>query len=75
MNSCSSRISLAWQCCVAAETSRGQRRNSLSRVPWSGLQDPSGLKLLPLAVTVRRNWKFDAFGNCSHHLVLVPTFG
>lgn len=69
------RIPPAWQCCVAAETSRGQLRNSLSRVPCSGLQDPSVLKLLPLADTVWRNWKFGAFGNCSHHLVLVPTFG
>lgn len=62
-------------CCVAAETSRGWLRNSLSHGPCSVLQDPSVLKLLPLAVAVHRNWKFNAFRNCSHHLVLVSTFG
>lgn len=43
--------------------------------PCSGLWDPSVLKLLPLAVAVWRNWKCNAFRNCSHHLVLEPTFG
>lgn len=63
-----SRTALAWQCCVAAGTSRGQMRNSPSRVPCSGLRIPQFLSYCPWLSLCEKT------GNAMHSETIVTTW-